>query len=232
MFYYGGYGLYFLFALPALLLGFWAQFKVQSAYKKYSQVRTSNGLTGAEIARRILDNNQLQDVRIEQVAGTLSDHYDPTKRVLGLSQGVYGSNSIAAAGIAAHESGHAIQHKVKYGPLALRAWMVPSVQIGSWLGPIIFIIGMLLNSESLALAGLIFFAATAVFTIVTIPVEMDASRRAKESLSSSGLVYSTETEGVSKVLDAAALTYVAAAVQALSTLLYYVFLFSGNRRRS
>ncbi len=232
MFYYGGYGLYFLFALPALLLGFWAQFKVQSAYKKYSQVRTSNGLTGAEIARRLLDNNQLQDVRIEQVAGTLSDHYDPTKRVLGLSQGVFGSDSIAAAGIAAHESGHAIQHKVKYGLLALRSLMVPSVQIGSWLGPIMFIIGMLLNSESLALAGLIFFAATAVFTIVTIPVEMDASRRAKESLSNSGLVYGTESEGVSKVLDAAALTYVAAAVQALSTLLYYVFLFSGSRRRS
>ena len=232
MFYNGGYGLYFLFALPALLLGFWAQFKVQSTYKKYSQLRMSNGLTGAEIARKILDTNQLQDVRIEQVGGTLSDHYDPTKRVLGLSQGVFGSNSIAAAGIAAHESGHAIQHKIKYGPLALRSLMVPSVQIGSWLGPIIFIIGMLLNSESLALTGLIFFAVTAVFTIVTIPVEMDASRRAKESLSSNGLVYGSEAEGVGKVLDAAALTYVAAAVQALSTLLYYVFLFSGSRRRS
>lgn len=232
MFYYGGYGLYFLFALPALLLGFWAQFKVQSAYKTFSQIRTSNDLTGAEIARRILDSNHLEDVRIEQVSGTLSDHYDPSKKVLSLSQGVYNSNSIAAAGVAAHESGHAIQHKLNYGPLALRSLMVPSVQIGSWLGPIIFIIGMLLNSDTLALAGLIFFSATAIFTIVTIPVEMDASRRAKESLSNSGLIYGSEVEGVSKVLDAAALTYVAAAVQALSTLLYYVFLFTGSRRRN
>jgi Zn-dependent membrane protease YugP len=232
MFYSGGFGLYFLFALPALLLGFWAQFKVQSAYKTYSQVRTSNGLTGAEIARRILDSNHLEDIRIEQVSGTLSDHYDPSKRILSLSQGVFGGNSISAAGVAAHESGHAIQHKLNYGPLALRSLMVPSVQIGSWLGPIIFIVGMLFSSDSLALVGLILFAATAVFTLVTIPVEMDASRRAKESLSSTGLIYGSEVEGVSKVLDAAALTYVAAAVQALSTLLYYVFLFTGSRRRS
>jgi Zn-dependent membrane protease YugP len=232
MFYYGGYGLYFLFALPALLLGFWAQFKVQSAYKKYSQVHTSNGLTGAEIARRILDSNQLEDVQIEQVGGMLSDHYDPSKRKLSLSPGVYSSNSIAAAGVAAHESGHAIQHKVNYGPLALRSLMVPSVQIGSWLGPIIFIGGMLLNSSNLSLVGLLLFAATAVFTIVTIPVEMDASRRAKEMLASTGLAYGSEVEGVGKVLDAAALTYVAGAVQALSTLMYYAFLFMCSRRRN
>jgi Zn-dependent membrane protease YugP len=232
MFYYGGYGIYFLFALPALLLGFWAQYKVQSAYKTYSQVRTSNGLTGAEIARRILDNNQLENVKIEEVGGTLSDHYDPSKRILSLSKEVYGSNSIAAAGVAAHESGHAIQHKVNYGPLALRSLMVPSVQIGSWLGPIIFIGGMLLNSSNLAIVGLILFAATALFTIVTIPVELDASRRAKEMLASTGLAYGSEVEGVGKVLDAAALTYVAGAVQALSTLMYYAFLFLGNRRRN
>ncbi len=232
MFYFGGYGLYFLFALPALLLGFWAQYKVQSAYKTYSQVRTSNGLTGAEIARRILDSNQLENVKIEEVGGMLSDHYDPSKRILRLSKGVYGSNSIAAAGVAAHESGHAIQHKMNYGPLALRSLMVPSVQIGSWLGPIIFIGGMLLNSNNLALAGLLLFAATAVFTIVTIPVELDASRRAKEMLASTGLAYGSEVEGVGKVLDAAALTYVAGAVQALSTLLYYAFLFMGSRRRN
>ena len=232
MYNYGGYGLYFLFALPALLLGFWAQFKVQSAYKKYSQVHTSNGLTGAEIARRILDSNHLEDVKIEQVGGMLSDHYDPSKRILSLSQGVYSSNSIAAAGVAAHESGHAIQHKVNYGPLALRSLMVPSVQIGSWLGPIVFIGGMLLNSPNLALIGLLLFGATTVFTIVTIPVELDASRRAKEMLSTTGLAYGSEVEGVSKVLDAAALTYVAGAVQALSTLLYYAFLFMGSRRRN
>jgi len=227
-----GYSLYLLFALPALLLGFWAQFKVQSAFKKYSQVRTSNGLTGAEIARNILDHNNLENVRIEQVGGTLSDHYDPAKKVLRLSQNVFNSSSVAAAGVAAHESGHAIQQKVNYGPLALRSLMVPSVQIGSWLGPILFMIGLLFSSDSLALTGLIFFAATALFTIVTIPVEKDASRRAKESLSSIGLMYGSEIEGVSQVLDAAALTYVAAAVQALSTLLYYLFLFTGSRRRN
>jgi len=232
MFYNGSFGLYLLFAFPALLLGFWARFKVQSAYNTYSKVRTSNGLTGAEIARRILDSNNLQDVQIEQVGGMLSDHYDPSKRKLSLSQGVYGSNSLAAAGIAAHESGHAIQHKVNYGPLALRSLMVPSVQIGSWLGPIVFIGGMLLNSDNLALIGLLLFGATAIFAIVTIPVELDASRRATEMLSTTGLVYESEVSGVSKVLDAAALTYVAGAVQALSTLLYYAFLFMGNRRRN
>ena len=226
------YGLYFLFALPALLLGMWAQFKIQSAYKKYSQVHTTNGMTGAEVARRILDNNQLEEVKIEQVGGTLSDHYDPTKRILRLSQGVFSSNSVAAAGVAAHESGHAIQHKENYGPLKLRSLMVPTVQIGSWIGPIVFIAGLLLASDSMALIGLILFAATAIFAIVTIPVEMDASKRAKVSLASGGIAYGNELEGVSKVLDAAALTYIAGAAQAISTLLYYVFLFSGSRRRS
>lgn len=229
---YGNYGLYFLFALPALLLGMWAQFKIQSAYKKYSQVPISNGMSGSEVARRILDNNQLEDVKIEQVSGTLSDHYDPTKHILRLSQGVYSGKSIAAAGVAAHETGHAIQHKDNYGPLKLRSLMVPTVQIGSWIGPIIFIGGLLLASESMALIGLALFAATAVFAIVTVPVEMDASKRAKLSLASSGIAYGNELEGVDQVLDAAALTYIAGAAQAISTLLYYVFLFSGSRRRS
>lgn len=229
---YGNYGVYFLFALPALLLGMWAQFKIQSAYKKYSQVQISNGMSGSEVARRILDNNQLEDVKIEQVGGTLSDHYDPIKHVLRLSQGVYSGKSIAAAGVAAHESGHAIQHKENYGPLKLRSLMVPSVQIGSWIGPIIFIFGLLLASEPMALIGLLLFAATAVFAIVTVPVEMDASRRAKLSLASSGIAYGNELVGVDQVLDAAALTYIAGAAQAISTLLYYVFLFSGSRRRS
>jgi len=228
---YGNYGLYFLFALPALILGMWAQFKIQSAYKKYSKIATSNGMTGAEVARKILDNKQLEDVKIEQVGGTLSDHYDPTKHILRLSQGVFSSNSIAAAGVAAHESGHAIQHKENYGPLKLRSLMVPTVQIGSWIGPLIFIGGMLLASDSMSLIGLLLFSATAIFAVVTIPVEMDASRRAKTLLASSGIAYGNELEGVSQVLDAAALTYVAGAAQAISTLMYYVFLFTGNRRR-
>lgn len=229
---FAGYGLYILISLPALLLGLYAQSKVQGSFNKYSRVRTSNGLTGAEVARRILDMNGLQNVTIEQSRGTLSDHYDPRKKTLRLSQGVHSVPSIAAAGIAAHEAGHAIQHDRKYGPLALRSLMVPSVQLGSWLGPIVFMIGLLFASESLALIGLLMFAATAVFSIITIPVEMDASKRAKAMLTSSGVLYTSEMKGVETVLDAAALTYVAGAVQVLSTLLYYALILFGGRRRS
>ena len=230
--YFGSYGLYLLISLPALLLGLYAQAKVNGAFNKYSQVRTSNGMTGAEVARRILDTNNLQDVRIEQVRGNLSDHYDPRKKTLNLSQTVYATPSIAAAGVAAHEAGHAIQHSVNYGPLALRSLMVPAVQLGSWFGPIIIIVGLLFSSEPMALVGLLLFAATAIFAIITIPVELDASKRAKAMLSSSGIAYSSELQGVDKVLDAAALTYVAGAVQVISTLLYYALLLFGGRRRN
>ncbi len=229
-----GFGLYFLFALPALLLGFYAQLRVQGAFNKYSKVKNPIGLTGAEVARRILDSNGLHDVDIQQVNGTLSDNYDPSKRVLRLSQGVYGSNSVAAAGVAAHESGHALQHKNGYALLNLRTAMVPTVQIGSWLGPIIFIVGLLMAGTlgtQLAWIGVILFGATALFAVVTLPVELDASRRAKAALVDGGLVYQTEMQGVNSVLNAAALTYVAAAIQAISTILYYVFLLSGSRRR-
>ena len=230
--YFGGYGLYILISLPALLLGLYAQAKVKGAFNKYSKVRTSNGMTGAEVARAVLDAKGLRDVQIQQVRGNLSDNYDPRTKVLNLSQSVYATPSVAAAGVAAHEAGHAIQHADGYGPLKLRSLMVPSVQLGSWLGPIIFMIGFFFNSSNLALVGLILFAATALFALVTIPVEVDASRRAKEMLSTSGIVYQSEMAGVNSVLDAAALTYVAGAVQALSTLLYYVLLFSGGRRRN
>ncbi|HUV16788.1 MAG TPA: zinc metallopeptidase, partial [Pelolinea sp.] len=205
---------------------------VQGSFNKYSRVRTSNGMTGAEVARKILDSNNLRDVKIEQSRGRLSDHYDPRSKTLSLSQAVYATPSIAAAGVAAHEAGHAIQHSVKYGPLALRSLMVPTVQLGSWLGPIIFMGGFLFANETLALVGLLLFAATAVFSIVTIPVEMDASKRAKAMLSSTGLAYQNELQGVDKVLDAAALTYVAGAVQVISTLLYYALLLFGGRRRN
>lgn len=234
-FLYGAGGfLYLLFGLPALLLGLWAQFKVQSAFRKYSQVRSYTGLSGADVARRMLDVNGLNDVQIEQVGGRLSDHYDPRSRVLRLSADVYGSPSLAAAGVAAHEAGHALQHQMGYAPLQLRSFMVPAVQIGSWLGPIIFMVGLFMNTlfgDRIALAGLILFGATAVFALVTLPVELDASRRAKAWLSSSGVIYGEEMSGVNSVLDAAALTYVAAAVQAISTMLYYAFLLFGRGRR-
>jgi Zn-dependent membrane protease YugP len=231
MFFGAGYGLYLLFSLPALLLGLWAQFKVQGAFKKYSQVRSLRGLTGAEVARRILDSNGLRDVKIEQTNGFLSDHYDPGARVLRLSPDVYQTPSLAAAGIAAHESGHALQHAEGYGLLALRSTIVPTVQIGSWVGPIIFMIGLFMNSTfgtQIAWIGILLFGLTAVFALVTLPVEFDASRRAKALMVTTGGIYEQELEGASKVLDAAALTYVAAAVQAISTVLYYAFLLTGR----
>lgn len=232
MYYSSGYGLYMLFALPALLLGMWAQYKVKSSYKKFARIPLRNGMTGAEVARHILNDKGLHEVKVEETSGTLSDHYDPRTRTLKLSSGVYRSNSVSAAGVAAHEAGHAIQHKEKYGPLNLRSIMVPSVQMGSWLGPILFFIGIIMASDTLAIAGLLFFATTAVFAIVTVPVELNASKRAKAILAGSGLTYSTEMAGVDQVLNAAALTYVAGAAQVLSTLLYYAFILLGNRRRS
>ncbi len=228
-----GYGLYILFSLPALLLGMWAQYKVKGAFKKYSQVKTYVGLTGAEVARRILDINGLNNVQVEETNGFLSDHYDPQKKVLRLSPEVYRSNSVAANGIAAHELGHALQDKEAYGMLKLRTAIVPTVQIGSWLGPIIFMIGLFMSSAlgtQVAVIGLVFFGLTAVFSLVTLPVEFDASRRAKAILATSGMIYNQEMDGVNKVLDAAALTYVASAIQAISTVLYYAFLLFGRRR--
>jgi Zn-dependent membrane protease YugP len=226
----GGYGLYLLFSLPALLLGLWAQMRVQGALRKYSQVRNATGLSGSEVARRILSLNGLVDVKVEPSHGFLSDHYDPTSRTLRLSQEVYQGTSVAAAGIAAHESGHAIQHAESYFPLQIRSAIVPTVQIGSWLGPIIFMVGMFFAGTTVAWIGLIMFAATAVFALITLPVEFDASRRAKAILADTGLVYSYDLGGVNAVLDAAALTYVAAAIQAVSTVLYYLMLLSGRRR--
>ncbi len=222
--------LYLVFALPGLLLGFWAQSRVKSAFNKYSRVRTVRNMTGAEIARSLLDAQGLYDVRIEEVKGTLSDHYDPRSKVLRLSPDVYRSPSVAAAGVAAHEMGHALQDAGHYAPLRLRSSLVPAVRFGSSLGPWIFIAGFFLQLTPLAWLGVILFAASVVFAQVTLPIEFDASRRAKQLLVSSGLVMGDEAKGVDKVLDAAALTYVAAAVSAIGTLLYYVLLLSGGRR--
>jgi len=227
---FGGYGLYILFSLPALLLGFWAQMKVKGAFNKYSRIRSYVGLTGAEVARRMLNANGLNNVQVEETHGFLSDHYDPRAKKLRLSPDVFRSNSIAAAGIAAHEAGHAVQDQQDYVPLKFRSAMVPSVQFGSWLGPIIFIGGLLLQWTSLAWVGLGLFALTAIFALITLPVEFNASNRAKAWLTTSGVIYGEESQGINRVLDAAALTYVAAAVQAVSTLLYYTFLLTGRSR--
>jgi Zn-dependent membrane protease YugP len=202
--------------------------RVRSAFGKYSNVRAMSGMTGAQAARRILDANGLQSVTVERVGGTLSDHYDPRSKTLRLSDPVYATPSLAAVGVAAHEAGHALQDQVNYGPLALRSAMVPTVQIGSWLGPIIFMAGLFL-STTIAWLGLIIFGVTALFAIVTLPVEFDASKRAKQLLVSTGVLAPQELQGVNSVLDAAALTYVAAALQAIMTLLYYASILMGRR---
>lgn len=221
--------MYFVFALPALLLGLYAQFKVKSAFSKYSKVRNAAGITGAQAARRILDANGLTHVDVERTQGVLSDHYDPRSKTLRLSPAVYEGPTLAAVGVAAHEAGHALQDKTGYAALKLRSAMVPAVQFGSWLGPIIFIVGLLMSFTTLAWLGLILFGATAVFALVTLPVEFNASNRAKQVLVGQGILAPQEMGGVNKVLDAAALTYVAAALQAIMTLLYYASLLVGRR---
>jgi hypothetical protein len=224
--------LYLLFALPALVLGLWAQMRVRSTFGKYSRVRALSGITGAQAARRILDVNGLYNVSVERVNGFLSDHYDPRSKTLRLSPDVYDTPSLAAVGVAAHEAGHALQDKQNYAPLQVRSALVPTVQLGSWLGPIIFMVGLLMSGvfgNSIAWLGLILFAATALFSLVTLPVEFDASKRAKQLLVSQGILGTQEMQGVNRVLDAAALTYVAAALQAIMTVLYYAYLLLGRR---
>lgn len=219
--------IYFLFALPALLLGVWAQARVRGSYKKYSGVPTGSGITGAQAARQLLDGHGLQHVPVERIGGKLSDHYDPRSNTMRLSQDVFAGANIAAVGVAAHETGHALQDQANYGPLRLRGIMVPAVRFGSWLGPIIFFIGLFMSSafgDSIAWLGVIIFGLTALFAVVTLPVEFDASKRAKELLVSQGILAPQEMKGVNAVLNAAALTYVAAAIQAIMTMLYYASL--------
>ena len=234
--YFPSFSLWLLLALPGLLLGLWAQYKVKSAFSKYSKIKNSRGMTGAQAARAMLDHYGLYNVRIEETKGTLSDHYDPRDKVLRLSPDVGRSPSIAAVGVAAHEAGHALQDAKNYGPLKLRSAIVPAVQFGSWLGPLLFMGGFLLQAFvgrfgfNIALVGLLLFAITAVFTLITLPVEFDASKRAKKELVAMDILSQQEMVGVNKTLNAAALTYVAAAVAAIGQVLYYAFLLFGRRR--
>jgi len=223
---------YFLFALPALALVMFAQARVRSAYGRYSQVRNSYGLTGGEAARRQLDRAGLTHIPVRVVLGELSDNYDPQQKALNLSQGVANAPSVAALGIAAHEIGHALQDAQSYAPLRLRASLVPATNIGSQLGFYIFFAGLFIHP--LAWIGIGLFSLAVLFTLVTLPVELNASRRARQLLASSGLITPAEMGGVSAVLNAAALTYVAALAQALATLLYFLDVmgvFSADRRR-
>jgi uncharacterized protein len=223
-------GLYFMFLIPGLLLGIWAQIKLHRAYGKYSQVPVDSGLTGAEAARRILDDAGLHDMPVEEVPGRLSDHYDPTKRALFLSSDNFHGQTVAAVGVAAHEAGHALQHQAAYGLFNVRMALVPVTQFASTAYMGILLLGMFMGYFGAALWIIIgTFSVITLFQLVTLPVEFDASRRAKEQLFRLGLVHEHERAGVSKVLDAAALTYVAALVSSILTLLYYITLARNSR---
>lgn len=213
--------MYLLFAIPGLLLGIWAQAKLSHAYGKYSEVPVDSGMTGAEAARQILDRAGLVNVPVEEVPGHLSDHYDPMKRELHLSSENFHGQSIAAVGVAAHESGHALQHQAAYPLFRFRMAIVPMTQFASFAYMAIFFIGIIFHMlPALINVAILLFAVTTLFQLVTLPVEYDASRRAKDQLFRLGLVHEHERAGVSKVLDAAALTYVAALVSSVLQLLY------------
>jgi uncharacterized protein len=231
MFYFSP--LYFVFVLPAFLLAMYAQWKVNSTYSRMSKEPNMIHMTGAEAARRLLDNNQLRTVNLEGIAGQLTDHYDPSAKVLRLSSGVAESASVAALGIVAHEVGHAVQDATGYSMMRVRSTLVPAAQLGSTLGIWLFIIGFAMQLTPLAWVGFFFFVVAFLFTIVTLPVELDASRRAMVMLTNNRLIATTEYSMAKSVLDAAALTYVAAAAQALSQVLYYglMLLGGGGRRR-
>jgi len=224
--------LYLLFMLPAMALSGWAAWKTRSAFGKYAKVRTMNGLTGAQAAQRMLASAGITDVEIVATRGHLSDHYNPLNKKLALSEAVYGSPSIAAVGVACHEAGHAIQHARHYAPLKLRSALVPTAKIGSSLGMWVVIGGLVLQMQGLVLAGIVLFSAVVLFQLVTLPVEFDASKRAKEVAFQHGLITEQEKEGVAKVLNAAAMTYVAAAIGSILTLLYFLIrsgLLGGRR---
>ena len=222
---------YILFMAPVLLLTMLASWYVRSAYNKWSKVPASSRLTGAQAAQRLVSSGPLYGVKIEGVAGNLSDHYDPRTKTLRLSQGVYSNASVAAVAIAAHELGHAMQDAEDYLPLRFRAALVPMVNIGSWLGWILIMIGLVLNALNLAWIGVLVFSGGALFALATLPVELNASARAKRLLSETGIIQTEqERRGVSIVLNAAALTYVAGLLTAIVQLLYFASLVSGRRR--
>jgi|HigsolmetaAR204D_1030405.scaffolds.fasta_scaffold00093_13 hypothetical protein len=234
-----GYGALHWMDIPIFIafgLSIWAQFRVQGAFRKWSQVYSSSGLTGAEAARRLLDRHGLYDVKIEHVSGTLSDHYDPIHRVVRLSDSVYGSSSIAAVSVACHEVGHAIQHAVSYPMLVLRHRMFPLVNFASGVAPFLIIAGLIFGGlgsafgQSFFLLGILFFAAAVAFQVVTLPVEFNASARARELMISEGFISNSEERGVAQVLNAAALTYVAATIIAILQLLKFILIFLSQQQ--
>jgi len=227
---------YLLLVVPTLLLSLWAQFMVKSTFEKYSKVPCSKGMTGTDAAALLLRTNNINDVRIEPISGSLTDHYSPSDKKLRLSEPVYGSTSIAAVGVAAHETGHAIQHATRWGPLGMRSTLVPVANIGSRIGPWLAIVGLAIPASSsysnigslLLNIGIVLFSGAVLFYVITLPVEFNASHRAIKVLRANNVLSEDELNGVKKVLTAAALTYVASALTAIASLLRIILL---SRRR-
>jgi uncharacterized protein len=219
---------YFIFIAPALLLGLWAQTRLRGTFARYARVPTSSGVNG-QAAAQILMHQERLNIGVRGTPGVLTDFYNPANKTINLSQ-TSGQNSIASVAVVAHELGHAVQDQQGYTPMRLRAAIVPGVQIGAWVGPLMLIVGYMLRSPELIWAGISLFALTAIFAVVTLPVEFNASRRGLVMLQTSGILSAQEIPAAKQVLDAAALTYVAAAAQAVLTLLYYLSLVSGRRR--
>ena len=229
---YGYYGIdytYLILVVPALIISLIAQFRVKSAFNRYSQERCVSGLTGAETARRILALNGITDVAVEHISGSLTDHYSPTEKVIRLSDDVYNAQTIAAVGVAAHECGHAVQYAVGYAPIRLRNAIIPVTNIGSTLSFPILLIGLILNFQALVLVGIALFSLVTLFQLITLPVEFDASRRALKTIDERGMLTAEEFTGAKKVLGAAAMTYVAALLTSLAQLLRLLLLY-GRRR--
>lgn len=222
---------YFLFIIPPMLLLLYAQWRVKSTFNKYSKIPNQRGMSGAEVARALLDANGLRDIPVEMINGDLSDHYDPRSRTMRLSKAVYMSRSVAALGIAAHETGHAIQQQRGYVPLQLRSAIAPAASVGSNIGWIMILAGVFIQMTALAWLGIAFFAAGTVFALITLPVEFNASTRAMSLLTTMGIVDRTEAAQNREVLNAAALTYVAGFVAALMQMLYWLSIVSGMNRR-
>ena len=231
MIYYYGYDItYIVYVLPALIFALWAQFNVNSTFKKYSKVRSERGMTGADAARIILNANGLSHVRIEKVAGNLTDHFDPKTNVIRLSDSVHDAQTAAAVGVAAHEAGHAVQYAEGYVPMKIRSAIIPATNIGSFLAFPLVIIGIALSAPALAYAGVIFFCAAVLFQLVTLPVEFNASRRAINALEMHGMT-EDGVKSARKVLTAAALTYVAALATAIANLLRLLAIVNRSNRR-
>ncbi|MBE6878776.1 MAG: zinc metallopeptidase [Ruminococcaceae bacterium] len=230
---YYGYGIdiyYLILVIPAVIFSMWAQAKVNSTFNKYSRVRTYSGMTGYEAARRILSANGLYNVTVERVSGNLTDHYDPKANVIRLSDSVFNTNSVAAVGVAAHEAGHAVQYATHYAPIKLRTAIIPVTNIGSTLSIPLVLIGFFVGLQPLINIGLLLFATVAVFQLVTLPVEFNASRRAVNALEMGGTMADDEMKAVKKVLSAAAMTYVAALAVSVANLLRLVIRFGGRSR--